>query len=76
MGSSSIGVTKPDYESKIYRAFRSLARDDRRKVALRILRDQRVLSDLYDHFLIQESFSERGRATSWKAYRRRTSARF
>ena len=75
MGTSSVGVTKRRHESEIYRAFRSLARDERRKVALRILRDQRVLADLYDHFLIQDSFSERGRAASWRAYRRRSAAR-
>jgi len=74
MGSSVIGVTKPGHESKIYRAFRSLARDERRKVALRILRDQSVLADLYEYFLIQESLSGRGRAISWRAYRRRTAA--
>lgn len=68
-------AVKPGAESKIYRAFRNLAQDERHKMALRILRDQRVLSDLYDHFLIQESLSERGRATSWRAYRRRCATR-
>jgi hypothetical protein len=56
---------------EVYRAFRRLDGDKRRKVALRILRDQRVMADLYDHFLIQEAFRERGRSTSWRAYRRR-----
>jgi hypothetical protein len=43
-------------------------------VALRILHDQRVIADLYDHFLIQESLHERGRSTSWQTYRRRQGA--
>lgn len=57
--------------TEIYRAFRRLDGDKRRQVALRILRDQRVIADLYDHFLIQEAFRQRGRSTSWHAYRRR-----
>jgi hypothetical protein len=40
-------------------------------LALRILRDQRVISDLYDHFLIQEALRERGKSASWQTYRRR-----
>ena len=70
MGTSSTGVTKPDHESEIYRAFRRLAREGRRKVALRILRDQRILSDLYDHFLIHKALRERGKSVSWQAFRR------
>jgi hypothetical protein len=39
-------------------------------VALRILRDQRLLADLYDHFLIQEALEEGGQSILWKSYRR------
>ncbi len=52
----------------IYRAFKGLDRNRRADVALRILRDQNVLADLYDHFLIQEALSEGGRRTTWRAY--------
>jgi len=64
-------------DTDFYRAFIRLGPEHRRRVALRILRDQRVLADLYDHFLIQEALGERGRRTSWRAYlrRRRTAAR-
>jgi hypothetical protein len=65
---------KTSRATEIYRAFRRLDGDKRRQVALRILRDQRVIADLYDHFLIQEAFRERGRSMSWQAYRRRKSA--
>jgi hypothetical protein len=50
--------------------FRNLSRSQRRELALDILRDQKVLADLYDHFLIQEAIREDGRSTSWKANRR------
>ncbi len=58
-------------EDSVYREFRSLASDRRRRVALRILRDERVLQDLYDHFLIQETLRETGRNVSWPSYLRR-----
>jgi hypothetical protein len=35
----------------VYRLFLRLTPGERRSVALRILRNERVLSDLYDHFL-------------------------
>jgi hypothetical protein len=59
---------------EVYGAFRRLDRDKRRQVALRILHDQRVMADLYDHFLVQESLHERGRSTSWRTYLRRQGA--
>jgi len=58
-------------DGDFYRAFLRLDRDRRRNVALRILRDQKVLADLYDHFLIQEALLEAGKRTSWRAYLRR-----
>ncbi len=64
-------------DGDFYRAFLRLDRDRRRSVALRILHDQKVLADLYDHFLIQEALGEGRRRTSWRAYlgRRRTASR-
>jgi hypothetical protein len=55
----------------VYRLFLSLRPGDRRSVALRILRDERVLSDLYDHFLIREALEERGRSVAWKSCHRK-----
>ncbi len=54
----------------LYRAFLALDRHRRKRVALRILGNQRLLADLYDHFLIEQSTSEAGRSTPWRAYRR------
>ncbi len=55
----------------LYRAFRQLGQLERRRVALRILRDEEVLADLYDHFLIQDSLRAPGRSISWNRYRSR-----
>jgi hypothetical protein len=52
----------------VYRAFLRLDRE-RRRVALRILSHEKVLADLYDHFLIEKSLMEPGRSTSWDSYR-------
>ncbi|MBI3000468.1 MAG: hypothetical protein HYY46_18745 [Deltaproteobacteria bacterium] len=41
--------------SVFYKAFRSMDAASRRRIALRILKDEAVLEDLYDHFLIQEA---------------------
>ncbi len=58
----------------IYREFCRLDRDRRRRVALRILHDEKVLEDLFDHFLIQEALRGNGRSISWGTYRRRRKA--
>ena len=55
----------------MYRLFLRLRPGERRSVALRILRDEEVLADLYDHFLIREAVEERGRSVAWKSYRRK-----
>ena len=55
----------------LYRAFRRLGQLERRRVALRILRDEEVLADLHDHFLIQDSLRAPGRSISWDRYRSR-----
>ncbi len=74
MGMSSTSAVKVQREKEVFRAFRRLDAQRRRRVALRILRDQRILADLYDHILIEEAIRERGRSTSWHAGRRRRTA--
>ncbi len=51
-----------------YKAFRSLDSTSRRRLALRILKDEAILEDLYDHFLIQEAVKEKGRSIPWEEY--------
>jgi len=70
MGNNSANVADMKSDAGIYMAFRKLARSERRKLALRILRDQRVLADLYDHFLIHKALRQRGKSVSWKEFRR------
>jgi len=54
----------------VYRDFKHLDREPRRRIALRILRDEKMLADLYDHFLIQRSLDEPGQSIAWKSYAR------
>lgn len=54
-----------------YKAFRSMDAGTRRRLALRILKDEALLEDVYDHFLIQEAEREKGRSISWEKHRRR-----
>ena len=44
-------------------------------IALRILRNQEILADLYDHFLIREAMREKGRSVSWRSYLRAKGSR-
>ena len=62
------------YSGDFYQRFLRLGREDRRSVTMRILRNQRVLGDLYDHFLIQESLREPGANVSWNNYLRSNKA--
>lgn len=62
-------------DDDFYRAFLQLDRDHRRDVTLRILRNQKVLADLYDHFLIQRSLREPGRNVAWGEYLHVSSSR-
>ena len=48
-----------------YKAFRSMDPNSRRRLALRILKDEALLEDLYDHFLIQEAEKEKRRSIPW-----------
>jgi hypothetical protein len=49
-----------------YKAFRSMDSGSRRRLALRILKDEALLKDMYDHFLIQEAEKEKGRSIPWR----------
>jgi len=49
-----------------YKTFRSLDSNSRRRLALCILKDESLLEDLYDHFLIQEAENEKGRSIPWR----------
>ncbi|HTS68483.1 MAG TPA: hypothetical protein VMO17_05835 [Terriglobia bacterium] len=62
----SNGSKPSKFSGDFYRRFLKLGREDRRSVAVRILRNQRVVGDLYDHFLIQEAMQEPGADISWK----------
>jgi len=68
---STVGMAKGiETDVELYRAFLKLDREHRRRVALRILRNERVLRDLYDHLLIAKAMGERGRSVSWRTYLR------
>lgn len=70
MKNSNHSVKSVEAPGDFYRSFLGLDRSHRRAVALRILRNQRLLRDLYDHFLIQNALREGGRSISWTAYKR------
>lgn len=52
-------------ERSLYEAFRRLDAKSRRDVALRILEDEKLLSDLYDHLLIKKAMDETGPSIEW-----------
>jgi hypothetical protein len=62
-------------EDEIYREFMRLNPSRRRRVAVRILRNQRILADPYDHLLIQRSLDERGAGVTWDSYKRANSSK-
>jgi hypothetical protein len=64
----SNGPKTTKYSGDFYRSFLRLGREDRRSVALRILRNQRVLGDLFDHFLVQDALRQPGADASWENY--------
>ena len=72
-GSQASNVSRGDGD--FYRAFLALDRGRRSRIALRILRNQEILADLYDHFLIREAMREKGRSVSWKSYLRAKGSR-
>ena len=60
----------PIADNEVYRGFMRLDRERRRRIAMRILGNQRMLADLYDHFLIQRSLDEPGQNLAWESYAR------
>ena len=60
----------PSPEIEVYKDFIRLDSARRRRVAVRILRNQKMLDDLYDHMLIQRSLDEPGENLSWESYKR------
>jgi hypothetical protein len=42
----------------------------RRRVAVRILRNQKMLADLYDHLLIERALDGLGDEVTWESYKR------
>ncbi len=65
----------PIADNEVYRDFMRLDPERRRRVAMRILRNQRMLADLYDHFLIQRSLDEPGQNLAWESYARENASR-
>ena len=55
--------------SEVYSAFRKLSAKRRLDLALRILKDEQVLADLYDHLLIKRAVDEPGASIGWVEYR-------
>ncbi len=62
------GDLKEANAAVFYKAFRSMNAGARRRLALQILKDEAILEDLYDHFLIQEAEKEKGRSIPWEEY--------
>jgi hypothetical protein len=57
----------PIADIEIYRGIMRLDPERGRRVAMRILRNQRMLADLYDHFLIQRSLDEPRQNVAWES---------
>ena len=67
---ASKAAQNPTPEIEVYRGFMRLDPARRRRVAVRILRNQKMLADLYDHLLIQRSLDEPGENVTWESYKR------
>jgi hypothetical protein len=50
------------------KTFVQLNRNRRQKIGLRISHDQKMLADLYDHFLIERSLAEPGASIAWERF--------
>jgi hypothetical protein len=57
-------------ETEVYRDFMRLDPARRRRVAVRMLRNQKILADLHDQLLIQRSLDKRGENVPWECYKR------
>jgi hypothetical protein len=55
----------------VYAAFRRLDSKRRLAVAIRILKDEKLLADLYDHLLIRRAIDEPGPSMAWPSHRRK-----
>lgn len=51
-----------------WKAFGTLRSAERLALAERILRDRRMLDDIYDHFLIEQSKKEKGKSITLDEY--------
>ncbi len=51
-----------------WRAYETLKPEERRMLAERILRDRRLLADLFDHALIEKAKRTRGKAVRLEEY--------
>ena len=60
-------------ETEVFRKFMRLDPERRRRVAVRILRNQKILADLYDHMLIQRALDEPGESVAWESYKQANS---
>ncbi len=58
-----------------WKAFGTLMPAERAALAERILRDRRLMEDLYDHFLIEQAKKVRGKALTLDEYLARRKAR-
>jgi len=67
MKPSKAGRT-PVAHHAVYRDFKRLDREPRLRLALRILHDEKMLADLYDHFLIRRSLDEPGQNIAWESH--------
>ena len=52
-------------EIGFYEHFIRLDRERHRRIAVRILRNQKLMADLYDHSLIRRSLDEPGQNVAW-----------
>ncbi len=57
-----------EFVEVFWRAFKSLNKKNRQLLALRILKEEELLDDLLDHFLIQKSRKEQGEDISLESY--------
>ena len=58
----------PIGDTAVYRDFMRFDGERRRRIAIRILRNRKMLADLYDHFLIQRSLDEPGQSLARASY--------
>jgi hypothetical protein len=72
---ASKAAKNPTPEIEVYRDLMRLDPARRRRVAVRVLRNQKILADLYDHLLIQRSLDEPGQDLARQSYARANAPR-